>query len=119
MILRLRWTTPRARTRTRRVTVAVLGNDSGGPANEDQQSHRCGRGALLPPAERRSTPIGSVTYTPNAGFSGEGSFGYTACDSGGACDSATATVTVEAVSACMPGGTDGGETLTGHILDLT
>ena len=58
-------------------------------------------------------PDGTVTYTPNAGFSGEGSFGYTACDSGGACDTATVTVTVEAVSACMPEGTDAGETITG------
>lgn len=43
-------------------------------------------------------PDGSLTYTPNADFNGTDSFGYTADDGQGLSDTATVTVTVNAVN---------------------
>jgi|GEM_PF-1556285 len=37
---------------------------------------------------------GTITYTPDAGFSGNDSFTYTLCDDNGACDDATVLITV-------------------------
>ncbi|TVZ56841.1 putative secreted protein (Por secretion system target) [Lutibacter sp. Hel_I_33_5] len=37
---------------------------------------------------------GTITYTPNSGFTGTDSFTYTVCDPSGACDTATVTVTI-------------------------
>ena len=39
-------------------------------------------------------PNGTVTYTPNPGFSGDDSFTYRVCDSDNQCDEAVVTVTV-------------------------
>ncbi|WP_299126398.1 Ig-like domain-containing protein, partial [uncultured Winogradskyella sp.] len=42
-------------------------------------------------------PDGTITYTPNPGFTGEDTFTYTICDDGNPqlCDTATVTVTVQ------------------------
>ncbi len=45
---------------------------------------------------------GSVTYTPNAGFTGTDSFNYTVSDGKGGFDTATATVTVQAPQTPVP-----------------
>jgi hypothetical protein len=37
---------------------------------------------------------GNVTYTPNASFSGDDTFTYQVCDTFGACDTASVTITV-------------------------
>ena len=46
-------------------------------------------------------PDGTVTYTPNAGFTGTDDFTYTACDISGTCGTATVSVRVP-VSALRP-----------------
>ncbi len=43
-------------------------------------------------------PDGTVTYTPNANFNGTDSFSYTVSDTSGATDTATVTITVNAVN---------------------
>lgn len=51
---------------------------------------------VTPPTNGTLTlnPDGSFTYTPNPGFSGNDSFEYEICDDSGACDIATAHITV-------------------------
>lgn len=44
---------------------------------------------------------GTVTYTPDGGFSGTDQFDYTVCDPGLLCDTATVTVTVQAVGGAV------------------
>jgi Bacterial Ig domain/Cadherin-like domain len=48
-----------------------------------------------PPTKGIATvEAGQIRYTPNAGASGSDAFGYTACDTGGACGTALVTVTI-------------------------
>jgi len=79
------------------VTVPVQGNDSAGPANENQALTTT---AVTAPANGTAVinPDGSVTYTPDLDFNGSDSFTYTVCDSDNACATATVTVLVEMVS---------------------
>ena len=79
------------------VTLAVLANDSAGPANENQ--------ALIistvsdpPHGAAVANADGTVTYTPDIDYSGPDTFSYTACDSDGACAAADVTVAVSAVN---------------------
>lgn len=94
------------------VTIAVLDNDRDvdGDALEVGSVGSAGGG-------RVSTDGTRVTYSPDSGFDGTDTFTYRACDPAGACDSATVTVTVEAVprppnavndtASYHPGGKDG------------
>ncbi|MEY2909651.1 MAG: hypothetical protein RLZZ602_2174, partial [Pseudomonadota bacterium] len=80
------------------VTVSVLSNDF--DANDDPVSVA----AVVQP-ENGSVTInddGTITYTPNAGFSGEDSFTYTLVDENGAEDTATVTITVAEEVAPLP-----------------
>ena len=78
-------------------TIDVLGNDSAGPANENQTLTVT---AVTQPANGVvSLNNGVVTFTPNANFAGTTSFSYTVSDGGpdngdGNTDTATVTVTV-------------------------
>lgn len=72
-------------------TVDVLANDTdeGGPLTVTPSD----------PAHGSVTETGGVvTYTPDPGYHGSDSFTYEVCDNGGACDTATVTVTVTAVN---------------------
>ena len=78
------------------VTLDVKANDSGGPADEDQtltisEVSDPGSGVAV------INPDGTITYTPDAQFNILDTFSYTVCDSGGLCDSAVVTITVEDV----------------------
>ncbi|EQD72258.1 lipoprotein, partial [mine drainage metagenome] len=53
---------------------------------------------------------GAFTYTPNAGFSGTDSFTFDASDSGGASNTATETVTVNAPAVAAPTAANGSVT---------
>jgi hypothetical protein len=81
------------------VVIDVLANDSdpdGDPLTVE---------SVTTPANGTATINGdqTVTYTPNSGFSGTDSFGYTISDGQGHTASATVTVTVQApVLACNP-----------------
>ena len=76
------------------VIVTVQGNDSAGPSNEDPTLTTT---AVTDPPDGTAVinPDGSVTYTPDPDFSETDSFGYTVCDSEGACATATVTVFVD------------------------
>ena len=80
------------------VTISVLGNDT------DPDSDPLTVDSVVQPAN--GTVMigagGTVTYTPDAGFTGTDSFTYTVCDSSGACDTATVTVTVNLVTGGTP-----------------
>ena len=72
------------------VTIPVLANDSdpdGDPLTVISIAQGAGGLAVL-------NPDGTVTYTPNPGFTGTGGFGYTVSDGQGGSASATVTVTV-------------------------
>ena len=74
------------------VTVAVAANDTDPDGDLDpgtvQVTTGPGRGSAA------VNPDGSITYTPDAHSNGVDSFVYRVCDSGGRCDEATVTVTV-------------------------
>jgi subtilisin family serine protease len=73
------------------VTIAVLANDTH-PQNETltvASATDPANGAAIVNAD------GTITYTPEAGFSGDDSFEYTVRDPSGATDTATVSVTVE------------------------
>ena len=75
------------------ITVWVLGNDSD-PEGDDlvvQSVAQPANGSV-------KNGGGSVTYTPNPGFSGVDSFTYTISDGRGGSDTATVTVTISAVN---------------------
>jgi len=72
------------------ITIPVLANDTD-PEGEALSIGSFGQGADGTVTDNGD---GTLTYSPNAGFSGADSFGYQACDPHGACDSATVTVTV-------------------------
>ena len=67
----------------------------------------------------------TVTYTPNAGYSGNDSFSYQICDSDGDCDEATVTITVNEApipechvpNVMTPNGDNKNETLVIDCLD--
>jgi large repetitive protein len=79
------------------VIVPVQANDSAGPSNEDPTLTTT---AVTDPPHGTAVinPDGSVTYTPDLDFSDTDSFGYTVCDSEGACATATVTVLVDQVN---------------------
>ena len=83
------------------VTVPVKDNDEAGPANEDGQSLTVTR-ITTDPEDGTATinDNGTITYEPNANFNGEDTFDYEVCDDGQPqeCDTATVTITVEAVN---------------------
>lgn len=64
--------------------------DGQAPSNGTVQCHTTG------------VDIGKCTYTPDAGFTGQDSFTYRICDTQGACNTATVTITV---AAAAPGNT--------------
>ena len=78
------------------VTVAVLGNDS------DPEGDALAVTVVVDPANGTAVinADNTITYTPDAGFSGDDSFDYTVTDGNGAFRTATVTVTV------APGGGD-------------
>ncbi|MCU1352605.1 MAG: hypothetical protein JWM05_1814 [Acidimicrobiales bacterium] len=73
---------------TRTFSLGVLGNDVG-EGLEVVASTQASHGTVS------VSPDGGFTYTPTAGFSGSDSFGYTAQDSSSQQSSATATVIVD------------------------
>ncbi len=73
------------------VKVAVLTNDS------DPDGDLLTVGAILIQPAHGDVSVGQdgrITYTPDAGFSGEDNFVYTACDPAGHCDAASVAITV-------------------------
>ncbi len=73
------------------ITVPILANDSdpnGDPLTVSHITQPANGIAIL-------NPDGTVTYTPNPGFSGVETFTYTVCDHNGNCDMASVTITVE------------------------
>lgn len=74
------------------VKVAVLANDA------DADGHSLALASVMQPANGTAVinADGTITYTPNAGFSGTDGFSYTVKDPLGATDAAKVTVTVKA-----------------------
>jgi hypothetical protein len=72
------------------VTVDVLANDS----DPDGDSLSVSNLSDPPNGSVVNNGDGTVTYTPDAGFVGEDSFTYEACDPDGLCDQATVTITI-------------------------
>ncbi len=75
------------------VTINVVANDSGGAANEGQTLTVTGvtqgsNGTVV------NNNNGTVTYTPNANFTGEDTFTYTITDGGGLTSTGTVRVSV-------------------------
>jgi HD-GYP domain-containing protein (c-di-GMP phosphodiesterase class II) len=76
------------------VSIPVLANDS------DPDGDSLALASVSAPSSgSTAVSAGSVVFTPAAGFSGSANFGYTVCDPGGLCDSATVTVTVTSAAA--------------------
>ena len=73
----------------RPITVDVLENDT--DVDGDLTVTQVG---VPSSGEVTLNPDGSVTFTPDPGFTGDVSFSYTACDQAGACESAVVTITV-------------------------
>ncbi|WP_425100643.1 Ig-like domain-containing protein [Tropicibacter sp. S64] len=73
------------------VVIDVLGNDT------DPESDPLTTTTATTPANGAVAvnPDGTITYTPNAGFTGTDSFDYTITDGNGGTDTATVTVTVD------------------------
>ncbi|MFX0557258.1 Ig-like domain-containing protein [Maribacter sp. CXY002] len=78
------------------VEISILDNDTGIPSDGTLSFLEPGNGTLE--VNYGGTPDDisddTVTYTPNDGYNGEDSFGYTVCDTMGNCDTATVTITV-------------------------
>ncbi|MDP9387074.1 MAG: Ig-like domain-containing protein [Actinomycetota bacterium] len=72
----------------------VLGNDS----DPDGDALTASLGTAPANGTVMLNPNGSFTYTPNAGFNGVDSFTYRASDPSGASDTATVSITVNAVN---------------------
>ena len=71
------------------VSIPVLANDS------DPDGDPLALTSVSAPSSGSTSISGaSVVFTPQEGFSGTASFGYTVCDPDGLCDSATVTVSV-------------------------
>ena len=80
------------------VTIPLTANDSD---TEDVTVDPTSVSITSAPANGTITAInadGSVEYTPDADFSGTDTFTYEVCDLDGACDTATVTVTVNAIN---------------------
>jgi hypothetical protein len=88
------------------VTVDVLANDS------DPDGDSLSVSNLSNPSNGSvaNNGNGTVTYTPDGGFAGSDSFTYDACDSGGLCDQATVSITVNAVNDAPDAGGDSATT---------
>ena len=93
------------------VTITVLTNDNGGPANEVQTVTVT---ATTNGANGTVTSNGTtVTYTPNLNFHGADSFTYTITDAGGLTATATVNITVNPwVVVTGPSSANHGQTLT-------
>jgi hypothetical protein len=87
-------------SRDKAVTIGVAANDSDADGNLDPStanssctygSSGCGGAANGSLADNAN---GSITYTPNPGFTGSDSFVYEICDAGLLCDTATVTITI-------------------------
>ncbi len=77
------------------VTIAVLDNDPNGT----------GTITIATPPQNGTVsvnPDSTITYTPNAGFTGSDIFTYQVCDTLGQCDTATVTINVAAQPATTP-----------------
>ncbi len=78
------------------VTIPVLANDTGG-------TPPLSISAVTAPSHGAATISGNaILYTPDAGYSGPDSFGYTVEDAAGQTDSTTVTVTVQAKLIAVP-----------------
>gem|GEM_PF-1206202 len=79
------------------VTIDVAANDFDPNGNLDPTSTNTSCGACAGPASGTLANNGDGTfdYLPNPGFSGFDSFVYQICDTAGACDTATVSITVE------------------------
>jgi uncharacterized repeat protein (TIGR01451 family) len=75
------------------VTVDVLANDPSGPSLTVDEVTNGTFGVVTPEDD------GTVTYSPDPGFSGIDTFTYTACDAEGQCVTQSVTVTVTPVGA--------------------
>jgi Bacterial Ig domain/SdrD B-like domain/Domain of unknown function DUF11 len=75
------------------VTIPVLGNDS-----DPNQGPLTVRGIISPPMNGTAVvnPDGTITYTPNPGFTGTDRLTYEVCDAQGNCDTAVVLVNVSA-----------------------
>ncbi len=84
------------------ITIAVLANDNDpdGDPLTIQQVGRPSSGSVT------INPNGTVAYMPGAGFVGDATFTYSACDDQGACETATVTVSVLAGDNRPPLATD-------------
>ena len=82
------------------IIIAVLGNDT------DPENNPLTVQSVTQPANGTTTinPDNTITYTPNAGFTGIDTFTYTITDGNGGTDTATVTVTVTPV--IPPGGSN-------------
>jgi VCBS repeat-containing protein len=78
------------------VTIYVDSNDTDDNGNLDPSSATVVSGPANGMA--MSNGDGTFTYTPNENFYGTDSFIYQICDTDGACDTATVTITVEPVN---------------------
>ncbi len=75
------------------VTIAVLGNDTSNSGSGQLTITSVGN----PQNGSAQIVNGQIVYTPNAGFAGTDTFTYTITDSNGLTETATVSVTVEAV----------------------
>lgn len=100
-----------ATTQAINVTVSVLGNDTDPDAGDTLTVVAVTQGA------NGSVVInanGTITYTPDAGFTGNDSFSYTISDGNGGSSTAQVTVTVTPAG-CTIMGTAGADTLNGTV----
>lgn len=112
---------PDARDDSRRMSedgslrVAALDNDvdADGDALSITAVGEAGRGTATLNAD------GTISYVPNANFSGTDSFTYTISDGNGGTDTARVNVTVDAVNDAPVASNDGGYSVeTGHVLTI-
>ena len=96
------------------VTVPVLGNDSD---PEESPLTVTGTGDAAHGTVRLN-PEGTITYTPNAGYSGTDSFEYTISDGDGGSDTGAVTVTVGQVNDAPSAGDDTASTPQGTAVDV-
>jgi glucose/arabinose dehydrogenase len=79
----------------RAITIDVLANDSRGPQDEAAQTLTIA-GVGTPAHGTAAVDAGKIRYTPSPGYLGADSFSYQVCDSGGACDTAQVSISVDA-----------------------
>jgi VCBS repeat-containing protein len=85
---------------TATVSIAVAANDTDADGNLDVTTTNVTCPACSDPSNGSlvNNGNGAFDYTPNANYSGPDSFTYEICDTAGACDTATVTVTVNPVA---------------------